>query len=244
MLAGAFKIPWDQRKPLARAIIVPLLVMVGVELIAELELLTLPETLEWVWMFIYCVPTAWLAVYVHRFLLRDLSGAHTGLESGIGKRVALYALLVIAFWALFFGATFFAEQFGTPEIPPDDAEDLEQPMAGALQTATLIFASAVISALIGSRLCLVLPAVAVGGDVRAAVHAARGNTLRLTVVFALLPILLIVITLLLFRDDASAVESGLLVVLGAIFTIVEVAALSLAYRELTQPAPPPTDPPA
>ena len=63
-------------------------------------------------------------------------------------------------------------------------------------------------------------------------------------VFALLPVALTLPIELLFREDPGFLELTLLVVLGAIITIVEVAALSLSYRELIQPEPPPTDPPA
>ena len=240
VLAGAFKLPWEQRKPLARAVFVPLLAVIGVSLIGEFDLIALPETLDWLWVVIYCVPAAWLAVYIHRFLLRDLSDAHTGAKSGNVKRVVLYGLLGLAFWALLIGATL----FGTRDVPAENSPDIEESMAQMVQTVVILFVSAVISALIGGRLCLALPAIAVDADVRAAVHAARGNTLRLTVVFALLPIAMSLLIELLFRENAGFLDLTLLVVLGAIVMVVEVAALSLSYRELTQPAPPPTDPPA
>ena len=237
VLAGAFKLPWEQRKPLAHAVCIPLLSLIGVSLVSEFELITLPEAFEWLWMFIYVVPTAWLAVYILRFLLRDLSDARTGVESGNAKRVVLYALLVLGFWALVMGVTI----FGVLEMPASDTGDL---IAHMVQTLVLLVVCLVVSALIGGRFCLALPAIAVGAGVRAAVRAARGNTLRLTMVFAWLPVALTVLIELLIGEDAGIFDLTLLVVLGAIVTIVEVAALSLSYRELTQPAPPPTDPPA
>ena len=121
---------------------------------------------------------------------------------------------------------------------------IEELFAHMVQIAVLFVVSTVISALIGGRFCLALPAIALGADVRAAVLAARGNTLRLTVVFALLPVALTLPIGLLIGEDPGFLELTLLVVLGTIVTVVEVAALSLSYRELTQPAPPPTNPPA
>jgi hypothetical protein len=59
-----------------------------------------------------------------------------------------------------------------------------------------------------------------------------------------LPCALKWIVALLTRDGATTVEFGLLLVLTSVFTVIQVAALSLAYWELTQPAPPPTPPPA
>ena len=49
---------------------------------------------------------------------------------------------------------------------------------------------------------------------------------------------------LLYRDGASMFEFGILLVLTTLLVIVVVVALSLSYWELTQPAPPPKDPPA
>jgi hypothetical protein len=48
----------------------------------------------------------------------------------------------------------------------------------------------------------------------------------------------------LYRDGATSLETTLLLLLTGVFVIVQVVALSLAYRALTALAPPPTDPPA
>ena len=48
----------------------------------------------------------------------------------------------------------------------------------------------------------------------------------------------------LYRDEASWVEFGVLLVLTSIFTVIQVAALSLSFWEVAQPEPPPTAPPA
>ncbi|HEY6123282.1 MAG TPA: hypothetical protein VIV63_01425, partial [Steroidobacteraceae bacterium] len=207
---------------------------------SEFDVLPLPESLDWLWMFIYCLPAAWLAVDVHRFLLRDLPDARVLVGSGNAKRVLLYALVAFAFWALVIGAVY----SGVLDLPAEDSPEMENWMAQMLEGMVIVFVLAVISALLGGRLCLVLPAIALGGDVRAALRAARGNTLRLTVVIALLPVVLAFLIEVIVRGDSTILDQALVVVLGAVVMVVEVSALSLSYRELTQPAPPPTDPPA
>lgn len=244
VLKSAFALPWEHRKALAPEIVVPLVAWIAVGLIAELDFFTQSNILSWLWMFLSCLPAAWLAVCVHRFLLRDLSNVHEGIKLGIERRAALYALVGLALWAIFLVAMLLADLSGALEISAEDTEVFDESLTRTLMVMLMLLFSAAISALIAGRLCLVLPAIAVGGDVSAAVNAGRGNTLRLTVIFALLPIALLLLIDLLFRDLAGILGETLVVVLGAMVTIVEVAALSVSYRELMPPAPPPTNPPA
>jgi hypothetical protein len=70
-----------------------------------------------------------------------------------------------------------------------------------------------------------------------------GNSWRLAVVVGLLPWLLGALTSMLTREGASDVEWCLLQVIVSVTLVIEVVALSLAYRELTAPEPPPMNPP-
>lgn len=245
VLSSAFRQPWEQRGPLVRAIIAPLLVVLMVGLIGEFGRLTFPESLDWLWFLLYFVPAAWLAVCVHRFFQREFPDTRAGLESGNLKRVTLYIALVGAFCALFVGMALAASFIGLAVVgthPEDGESSLAQLLGGTSLTLGLTAFFAVILSLIGGRLCLALPAVAMSDDIGRAVRAARGNTLRLAVIFAVLPIASTVLVELLFRDEATLVEAGLLVMLGTIFMVVEVTALSLSYRELRPPELPPTNP--
>jgi hypothetical protein len=245
VLARAFVLPWEQRKTISRAIAVPLLVLTAVGLMGEIGAVR-ASLVEWAWLAVYSVAAGWLAVCVHRCVLLDPAAAHAGFTSASWMRVALYAASIATMWALFTGLLESLMLIGTALFVTHDAarEPLEILIEQMRVNTASLFVSAAIVAVISGRLCLVLPALAVDGDVRAALRAARGNTLRLTVIFSLLPAALAMFGELLLRENATPVEMGLLVALGAVFTVVEVVALSLSYRELTSPAPPPTHPPA
>jgi ABC-type Fe3+ transport system permease subunit len=247
VFAGAFRLCWKHRKPLARVIAAPLLLVAAVGLIGESGLIAHSGALQWLLVLGNLVPTAWLAVNVHRFLLSDLTTAQPEADSRNWKRLALYALALLALWLSFFVAVPIVapvEAAMTAMYSADNAVDLEQAMTTVLQAALLGLIVSMIAALLAGRLCLVLPAIAVDGDVRAAIYAARGNTIRLAVIFSLLSVALPLPAQLLMSEDPGFMGAALLVLLGAVVMVVEVAALSLAYRELTAHAPPPTDPPA
>jgi len=246
VLARAFVLPWEQRKAILRAAIIPLLVVTALGLAGAYTPIH-AWLVDWAWLLVCSLATGWFAVSVHRCVLLDAAGAREGFTAASLVRMALYAISVAAIWAMFSGLMQSLSFIGTALLVDySDAahSSLELFIQSTRVSLASMFIAAAIVAVISGRLCLLLPALAIDADVRDALRAARGNTLRLTVVFSLLPAALALLGDLLVRDDSTPVETGLLVVLGAIFAIVEVVALSLSYRELTSPAPPPTDPPA
>jgi hypothetical protein len=246
VLARAFVLPWEQRKAILRAAIIPLLVVTALGWVGEYTPIR-ASLVDWAWLLVCSLATGWFAVCVHRCVLLDTAGAREGFTAASLLRVALYAISIAATWALFSGLMQSLMFIGTALLV-DQSGAARAPLEAFIQDTRVslasMFIAAAIVAVICGRLCLLLPALAVDADVRDALRAARGNTLRLTAVFSLLPAALALFGDLLLRDDSTLIETGLLVVLGAIFAIVEVVALSLSYRELTSPAPPPTDPPA
>ena len=198
----------------------------------------------WLWhVHLSASPFAWLAVYVHRFLLRDLSKRSHRSASRIEEHVALYALLacrivgVLPIWRWPHRARRSSASL--------DIADRERPAAESIAgvrrpPARPCFASASDFRFdIAARLCLVLARHRAGRAVTFAPHgnAARGNALapRRGLRAASL-VLLSCSRWLLFRDDATPSPANRrcwwLLGDGAV-TVVEVAALSLAYRELT-----------
>lgn len=244
VLASAVVLPWEQRTAILRAVIIPLLAATAVALTHEVGTIRLPLA-DWGWLAIYALATSWFAVCVHRFVLLDPAGARERFSAATLIRVALYAVLIAAIWAMLSGLTEILSLVGIA-LWVDHSHPAHAPLETFIQQTRVslaaLFISAAIVAVICGRMCLLLPAMAVDGDARAALHVARGNTLRLTVVFSLLPAAFCVLSAL--QDEESIVETGLLIVLGAILAVVEMVALSLSYRELTAPAPPPTHPPA
>ena len=87
-----------------------------------------------------------------------------------------------------------------------------------------------------ARLSLVFPATAIDrpASLRWAWRTSRGNGWRLVVVVTVLPWLVSHLVGLLYRDEATAAEVVLLTVTGTALFALEIAALSVAYRELVR----------
>ncbi len=87
-----------------------------------------------------------------------------------------------------------------------------------------------------ARLSPIFPATAIDRtvDLKWAWKLTQGNGWRLFLVVAVLPWLISAVVGLLYRGNATAVETVILTSLGSALFAVEIAALSLSYRELTQ----------
>jgi hypothetical protein len=87
-----------------------------------------------------------------------------------------------------------------------------------------------------ARLCLLFPAIAVDEEANLAQawDRSRGNGWRLFVVICVLPLCVSQAIGYLYRDAATLIEYLLLTALGTVLIAVEVAALSLSYRQLVQ----------
>jgi hypothetical protein len=84
-----------------------------------------------------------------------------------------------------------------------------------------------------ARLCLVFPATAVDRRVNLkwAWRLTENNGWRLVLIVAVLPWIISQVVSVLYRSGASAIETVALSFLGTVLFAVEVAALSLSYRE-------------
>ena len=85
---------------------------------------------------------------------------------------------------------------------------------------------------------MVFPATALDrrADWRWAWQLTRNNGWRLFVVVAILPWAISQLLALLYRAEATVIETILLSVTGIALFAVEIAAISLSYRELTREA--------
>ena len=101
--------------------------------------------------------------------------------------------------------------------------------------AQWVVASCFIPALyVMARLSLVLPGTALDGKptLNWAWQLSCGNGWRLVLLVGLLPWLFTQVAVILLRHNATLVEVVLIAVLVHVLLIVEVAALSLSYKEL------------
>jgi hypothetical protein len=88
------------------------------------------------------------------------------------------------------------------------------------------------------RLCLIFPATALdlGPNAGWSWTLTRGNGWRLLIIVGGLPFAVGYAISLLYRSDATTVEWLVLTVVGFVLLAVEIAAISISYRELTAPA--------
>jgi hypothetical protein len=242
VLTRAFVLPWEQRGQLYRAVILPLALLIFLSLAELLFLFPASRMISWVWEISYLLCVSWLAVRIHRTILIAPHETHEVVHAAYWRRIVLYAIAIAALWMLFVCVMFAVRSIGMALQPAEPYADLQGAMQKLRVAVASIFVAATLVTLVSGRVCLLLPAIAIDADAATALRAARGNTLRLAVVFSVLPGLLAVLNHALFDESSTVAGFVFLSVFGAIFLVIEVTALSLSWRELTSPAPPPTDP--
>lgn len=252
VLAGAFALPWAQGGRLLRVVAIPLALVIALSIVQVLALLPGTRILSGVWQLGYSLCVAWVAVGIHRYVLVDAREVTAEPAAATVRRVVLYAIAATIIWMLYVALSavlslvYDKMMIGEAGESMQRIELLMEKMRGAI-VATLV--AAIVIAILAGRFCLLLPAISIDAGASTAIQAARDNTLRLTVVFSLLPGVFTLLSMGLIDEeliDASStiIERIGLAVLGAVFLVIEVAALSLSYRELTSPAPQPTNLPA
>ncbi len=223
----------------------PILAVIACTLAQNLAGLSANRPVQWTLYFIYSIALSWLAISIHRLVLIE-DGAERGQFSSTAlKRLGRFVGTVIGLWLAYLSLVLFivnatllplARYTAVGESPKPFPIDFGWFMTGAMILAMWPIA----------RLSLLFPALAVDRsfDPIAAWKATRGNGWKLAIVAGALPWALRSISDAMYRDEATWVEFGALLVLTAVFTVIQVVALSLSYWELTRPEPPPTPPPA
>ena len=249
ILRHAFVLSWVHRKEVIHRCGMPLLVIIGITLVwnsVSPELLA-NQLFVWTGWGIYAAANCWLALAVHRMVLLDEPGTALRLDSPSLQRFANYLVAAVFVWvvyqvAFFTGAGLVSVGLNRPYVPGSEGGSGVSQAIGA--------AASLVGFVILGRVSLVLPMVAVDRpfDMLEAWLKSEGNAWRMAVLVGVLPWLLLTFTEMLHRDGFSRLEQALIVTVSALTVVVEVVALSFAYRELTtpptEPAPPPTDPPA
>jgi hypothetical protein len=246
---GALSLSWLNRGDVIRLAGVPLLAVIGTSLAMRMAEMQASQALYWTWGIGYALASTWLALTTHRMVLVDSPGSAMSLHAGALRRFGKFLLAVIILWALYtamhlgFILVTLNLLVGGYKSAGSPTRELPVPFEAVRGFAVWL------PFLVIGRLSLWLPMLATDRAFSApdAWRESTGNSWRLAVIVGGLPWLGSGLTYLLYRDGATNFELGLLTVLGSLFLVVEVVALSLAYRELTAVAPlapPPTDPPA
>ena len=235
VLAGAFTLTWRYRADVIRQAGLPLLMLIAFLLFWDQLGLGWTSTSLYIRGFVYLLLTSWLAIAVHRMVLLDQPGPSLTPQPQSLRRLGVFGLVVIGLFVLFIvlKLMILLLLWSVPfsEYVPAGAErsaPAKPPFWVFLATSSLPF-------LVIGRLALLMPRVAI--DQPTYLHAvwrlSMGNGLKMAVIVGVLPWTLLQFMNLLFRDGASATEIALLYVASALCVVVEVAALSLAYRELS-----------
>lgn len=237
IMIGALYYPWTLRKPLFKAL--SILVVAGVVLSAvwwyQWGLGLIPEYIGWLVAIIFWTLYTLFAVVCHRMVLLGASSVPKYGVGRIGERdfrfaVALAILMIISMLApygislLIFSLAGIVKSL--PFVP-------EFNMNFGMSVSSWLFYIAQIFVL--SRFGLILPATAVDErpSLKWAWRASRGNTLRLMLVLGLFPWLFYLPSEF-FPEEPGLMGYGLYVLAWWLFLPIEIAALSLSYKQLVQ----------
>jgi hypothetical protein len=243
ILFGAFALSARHWRELARATGLPILAVIACTLIQNAAGLSANRPVEWTLYFVYVIALSWLAISIHRLVLAEDTGVREQFSSTGLKRLGRFVGTVIGAWLSYLALMLVMLNVMVlpwSYVPVGQGNHWLPFDFGWFMTGAKILAMWPIA-----RLSLLFPALAVDQvfDPIAAWKATRGNGWKLAVVVGALPWALRSIADAMYRDEATWVEFGALLVLTAVFTVIQVVALSLSYWELTRPEPPPTPPP-
>jgi hypothetical protein len=234
VLFGAFLVPWWNRRAFVRALAIPTTALVTLSLSWYFGQEYVPAPAAWFLAALYCALFALFAITCHRLVLLDPQSVAPSWVPHWSRRETRFFLWLLALWLISTSVIWVLATLLSPLIL-----NLRSPSAGEPDEMWFvwIFTAASVPALyLCARLCLVFPATAVDRKVNLQWAWARSanNGWRLFLIVAVLPWIISRCVKLLYRSDAGAIETVVLTFLGCALMAVEVAALSLSYRELTQ----------
>jgi hypothetical protein len=232
----ALAVPWRRREDFAWALPVPLVLLAGLMLAWYFAGELLRPFSGWVLYLGYCLAFAacftLFAVNCHRLVLlappRRLGVLALPAWSW---RESRFLFWMVTLWIAYMAILWVILAFLTAAFQRiSDLVAWFDPMQYAAKLAALY---------VVARLSLVFPATAIDRVVnwKWAWRASRGNGWRLVVVVTVLPWVVSQLVGFLYRDEPSALEVVLITVLGTALFALEIAALSIAYRELTKDEP-------
>jgi hypothetical protein len=235
VIYGAFLFPWWHRRAFARALAIPLVLLVTLTLSWYLGARHLQDPPKWFWLFLilYIVYGALFSVFAvtcHRLVLLDTASVAARFVPRWSWRETRFFFFLAAVSILCTVAVI---------APSILVLTLLSPWLGSSNESWppwVSFALVVPVYYLFARLCLVFPATAIDRkvDLKWTWRLTRGNGWRLFVVVGVLPLVIKKIVELFYRENATPFETVILTLLGIALFAVEIAALSLSYRELTK----------
>ena len=228
ILRESFRMPWARRADFARALAVPALAIVVLQVgwsIAE----EMPSVVLWAGRAAYFGLWVLFAVTCHRVVLLNLHGDELAWVPGWGRRETIFVVAALLAWATAIVASlavFLVIALILRNISSDVSEAASMPITMIL--STYVFA----------RVAPVLPAAAIDAPVNLPKMwgVTRGNGWRLLVIVGALPWAFSYGVRFLGSDEAGVASVVAVTALTTLLLIVEICALSLSYRRLTPPS--------
>lgn len=227
---GAFLFPWWHRRAFARALAVPLVSLVTLTLSWYYASDSLPKYSSWVLCFVWAALFSVFAVTCHRLVLLDPASVAPRPVPRWSWRETRFLYWLIGIWLICWTAgiaaiTVILNVALMAMGPPGDGWFSEGQYLASVPAGYLF-----------ARLSPIFPATAIDRrvDLKWAWKLTQANGWRLFLVVAILPWIISAAIGLLYRGNATAVEIGILTFLGSALFAVEIAALSLSYRELAR----------
>ena len=227
-------IPWQRRSAFVAALAVPLALLAGLSLAWYFSAELLRGVEGWWLFFVHCglfaVFFTLFAVTCHRLVLLQPGWRGRMPVPPWSRREARFFFWVVTLWIVYL-VVWWLGLLVAGNISPRDS----------LQAwfDVIEFAASLPALYVVARLSLVFPATAIDqpAGLKWAWRTSRGNGWRLVVVVAVVPWLLSHLVGLLYRETPTAPEVVAITVLGTALFAVEIAALSVAYRELVRNEP-------
>lgn len=236
MVQEALAVPWRRRDDFAWALPVPLALLAGLLLAWYFASELLRPFSGWALYLGYCLLFATcfalFAVNCHRLVLLAPPRRIGALAlPAWSRRESRFLFWLVTLWFVYMATVWAALMLLAYAFSwSRDFDAWFDPMQFAAKLAALY---------VVARLSLVFPATAIDRivDWKWAWRASRGNGWRLVVVVTVLPWVSSQLVGFLYREEPSAAEVVLITVLGTALFALEIAALSIAYRELTKDEP-------
>jgi hypothetical protein len=239
ILFDAFTLVWFRRADFIRTLCLPFLLMLALAGAWDFSEASLPSGFKWIYAAAYYFLFVLFMVSCHRVVLLN---SHRTNEWAVPKwswRETRFLGWSAFIWIIagacgMAGSIVVITVVGnivTQALGPDD-------LKSSTLTAISGYLTKFIYAYIFARLCLMLPSIAVDKvlSFRQAIKLSRGNGWRLAIAVAVIPTAIKIITGAVYRDDSSAWEYMLWLTITSALLTVEIAALSLSYRELVEHA--------
>jgi hypothetical protein len=227
ILLGAFVFPWHYRDAFFKALIIPLLCIVAFEQGMD----QIEQRLSfkyWMLFVLYLGVLTLFSVICHRLVLIDPKAVSSAPILRFGRRELrfLYWIILLSLVFMTIGLLWMLLVYFTIRYSIGGPDNLGWYVA--------IFLAALPASYVTARLSVLFPAIATDMEfsLKWAWRLTANNGWRLAVIVAGFPVILAAVINVLYRDQASLMETIVLSFIGTTLTAVEVVAISLAYQEL------------